>query len=142
MLVSSFSPLKVWFYEECYLRFSVEDYNDSDLNNKYVHLTNNSISKHSTKFTANTIEGCMMHIKGLQDFLRERHGRDVWRSEIQPRIKEIVVFTLEAVKNQVGNRKTSFELLGYDFLIDTNNTPWLLEVNTSPAMDYSTVNTT
>lgn len=139
MLVSSFSPLKIWFYDECYLRFSVEDYSDSDLSNKFIHLTNNSISKHSVKFSNNVIDGCMMHISGLQEYLRGQTQRDVWRHDIQPRFKEIVVTTLQSVQNQVGHRKCSFELLGYDFLIDSSYTPWLLEVNTSPAMDYSTV---
>lgn len=139
VLVTSFSPLTIWFYEECYLRFSAEAYSDSDLSNKFIHLTNNSIVKYSKKFHENVIDGCMMHIHGLQEILKEKHGFDVWKRKIQPRFKEIVKFTLEAVKNQVGNRKKSFELLGYDFLIDTENTPWLLEVNTSPAMDYSTV---
>ena len=142
VLVSSFSPLKVWFYEECYLRFSVEDYSDSDLSNKFIHLTNNSISKHSVKFTNNSIDGCMMHISGLQEYLREMTSRDVWKHEIQPRFKEAVITTLQSVQTQVGHRKSSFELLGYDFLIDDSFTPWLLEVNTSPAMDYSTVSLT
>lgn len=43
-----------------------------------------------------------------------------------------------SVTSKVPQRTHSFELLGYDFMIDTDFTPWLLEVNTSPAMDYST----
>ena len=41
----------------------------------------------------------------------------------------------------IGNlgRKNAFEILGYDFMIDTNLNVWLIEVNSSPAMDYSTV---
>ena len=39
----------------------------------------------------------------------------------------------------VENRKNSFEFLGYDFMIDTDLKVWLIEVNSSPSMDYSTV---
>ena len=35
--------------------------------------------------------------------------------------------------------KNCLEHLGYDFLIDENFNPWLIEINSSPSMDYSTV---
>jgi tubulin monoglycylase TTLL3/8 len=44
------SPLKVWIYDEFYLRFCADDYNTDDLKNKYAHLTNNSIAKKSDNF--------------------------------------------------------------------------------------------
>jgi tubulin monoglycylase TTLL3/8 len=39
----------------------------------------------------------------------------------------------------VENRKNSFEFLGYDFMIDEDLKVWMIEVNSSPSMDYSTV---
>ena len=35
-------------------------------------------------------------------------------------------------------REKSCELYGYDFMIDDDCNPMLIEVNSSPAMDYST----
>ena len=39
----------------------------------------------------------------------------------------------------VDNRKNSFEFLGYDFMIDEDLKVWLIEINSSPSMDLSTV---
>ena len=39
----------------------------------------------------------------------------------------------------VQKRKNTFEIFGFDFMIDENYNPWIIEINQSPAMDYSTV---
>lgn len=50
VLVSSWEPLTVWFYRDCYLRFCAEDYKPSNFDNIFCHLSNNSIAKKSRKF--------------------------------------------------------------------------------------------
>ena len=51
-----------------------------------------------------------------------------------------MIHSLKSVQDMVENRKNSFEMFGYDFMIDEDGVPWLIEINSSPAMDYSTVN--
>jgi len=46
--------------------------------------------------------------------------------------------SLQSVQDQVDNRKNSFEFLGYDFMVGEDMKVWLIEINSSPAMDYST----
>ena len=58
---------------------------------------------------------------------------DVWK-DLVPRMKDIVIDTFLAVKNSVNpnHRKNTFELFGYDFMIDEDFRVWLIEVNTNP----------
>ena len=54
-------------------------------------------------------------------------------------MKQIVLRTVKSAEDIVINRRNTFEHFGYDFMIDDNFTPWLIEINSSPAVDYSTV---
>ena len=139
VLISSLEPLCIWLWEEPYLRFGSEDYNINDLNNIYGHLTNNSIGKHSENFGKNNIfEGDMWELNNFKTFLKEKYnGKDCW-SEIKEKIKNIVIISFESCRYEMKYRSNSFELFGYDFMIDENLNVFLIEVNSSPAMDYST----
>lgn len=74
----------------------------------------------------------------LADLLFEKTGRNIFYDEIQPKMWEIIVWSLRCVSDSVGARKNSMEVFGYDFMIDTDYQPWLIEINSSPSMDYST----
>lgn len=52
VLIQDFNPPKIWFYEECYLRFSNDDFSLDNIYNRFAHLTNNSIQKKSKKHNA------------------------------------------------------------------------------------------
>jgi hypothetical protein len=45
VLVTSVKPLTVWMFQQPYLRFTSEDYDSEQLTNKFMHLTNATISK-------------------------------------------------------------------------------------------------
>ncbi|GMF14174.1 unnamed protein product [Phytophthora lilii] len=147
VLVTGWDPLTVWFNEDCYLRFSSEEYSMDDLSDQYVHLTNNSIQKYSDKFNdvyatddgEMQVEGNMWHSDDFKKFLSTKLGKpEIWDSKMHPRMKEIVVQSLQCVQDMVQHRNNSCELYGYDFMVDENLQPWLIEVNSSPACDYST----
>ncbi|KAF0732728.1 hypothetical protein Ae201684_010259 [Aphanomyces euteiches] len=152
VFVTSWNPLTVWFYLDCYLRFSSEEYQVDDLSDQFVHLTNNSIQKngenfykaYSTEDGSMTVEGNMWHSDDLNEYLNRKFGLDaetgesIFKSKIQPRMKEIVVWSLSCVQDSIQHRKNSCELYGYDFMLDDTFKPWLIEVNSSPACDYST----
>jgi tubulin monoglycylase TTLL3/8 len=43
--LTDFKPFRVWIYEECYIRFCASLYTPSNLKDRKVHLTNNSVTK-------------------------------------------------------------------------------------------------
>ena len=46
MLVTSWNPLTIWFWKKPYIRFPAGEYDASNLTDRFVHLTNNSVAKH------------------------------------------------------------------------------------------------
>jgi tubulin monoglycylase TTLL3/8 len=139
ILVTDLDPLTIWMYDTPYLRFGAEDYKLEEFSNLYSHLTNNSVVKYSMNFENNKIQGNMWEIESFAEYLKMRYGSDVWKEVIQEKIKKIVISSMESVKKSIKCRKNSYELFGYDIMIDEQLNAWLIEVNSSPAMDYSTV---
>jgi len=55
------------------------------------------------------------------------------------RIQDLIIRTMESVQKVMHtDRNHSFELYGFDVLLDNQFQPWLLEVNGSPSMTSNT----
>jgi tubulin monoglycylase TTLL3/8 len=50
VLVTDWNPLTVWFFGECYIRLSTNDYSLDNIKNRFAHLTNNSVNKKAENF--------------------------------------------------------------------------------------------
>lgn len=139
VLVESWNPLTVWVYAEPYIRFPCNDYTDDELTDVNTHLTNNSIGKgkKSDKATFD-IEGNMWSAEELQEYLLEDQGWDIYEEKIKEAMQNAVIHSLESVQDMFECKQGCFELFGYDFMIDDDFNVWLIEINSSPAMDYST----
>ena len=59
--------------------------------------------------------------------------------DVLPKIKKMVKDTMKAtyLKIDINRRKHTFEVFGYDFMIDANMKPWLIECNTNPCLALS-----
>ena len=47
VLVTDWNPLTVWLYSEPYIRFAAADFSYKNIQNRYAHLSNNSVAKHA-----------------------------------------------------------------------------------------------
>lgn len=56
--------------------------------------------------------------------------------ECLEKIYDHIKITLKATSKLLNshNRKFSFQIFGYDFMIDQAGYPWLIEVNTNPCL--------
>ena len=59
--------------------------------------------------------------------------------KVLPQLKKGVISSLLACRDSVvqPEKPTAHEIFGYDFMVDTNMNVWLIEVNSSPSMEYS-----
>ena len=138
VLVTDWNPLTVWFYEECYFRFGALEYDAALLENRYIHLTNNSVTKNCK--VEEEIEGNMWSAMEFEDYLKNTVPQEdnLYQEKIKPSMKKIVYSSLLSAQKHMETNKNAFELFGYDFMIDEQYNVWLIEINCSPAMDYST----
>ena len=60
---------------------------------------------------------------------------------VQQRMKAAVYASMESVADHVEHRPNTFELFGYDFMVCEELDVWLIEVNSSPDLSYSTATT-
>ena len=139
VLVTDWNPLTIWYFKKPYVRLPAHDYDVENLDNNYSHLANNSIAKYAReKPNAFEIEGNMLFIEEFQEYLLDQNSRDVYEEEIEPKLKNVIINSLESVQDTFEYKKGCFELYGFDIMVDTDFNCWLIEVNSSPAMDYST----
>ena len=134
VLLLSAQPLRVYWFNDCLMRFATQKYNLNDLENNYSHLTNTSINKNSASYGTDK-EGIRAGCKwSLLHFMREHPTHTLNSKLLWDRIKAIVNLTLLSIAGSIPDNGGCFELLGYDIIVDESLKPWLLEVNASPSL--------
>jgi len=156
VLLSSVAPLRAYIFPNglgriCSHRYTTDISSFHDL---FAHLTNYDINKHNmTDFLEHKGEGMSQEglvTDGLRtDFLTvtnylKRQGKDV--GTLWSKMKLVTAKTLLAADPKIASistsnvkyRGTTFEILGFDFLIDEDMNPWILEVNHAPNLEPHT----
>lgn len=148
VLMTACDPLRLFLFHDGLLRLGTEKYlmpTESNIDQLYMHLTNYSINKHSDNYekVESPSSGSKRSLKFLNDYLR-KNDHDVaflWRNIVDIIVKTLIVaqpHVLHAYRmcrpgQPPGSDSVSFEVLGFDIMLDRKLKPWLLEVNRSPS---------
>ena len=130
----SFSPLTCWLYRLGFCRFACTRYkvhSRNDLANQGMHLTNVAVQKKRNIPRAATL----WDIQDLKEFLHHKFTGNRKRvDDAFGQIQQIIFCSLQSVAEDMIHDVNSFELFGFDVLLDEDLRPWLLEVNASPSL--------
>jgi len=148
VLVTSWDPLRLYMYPEGLVRICSEKYTQDleSFKSVYTHVTNIAINKDKIDDFVAQVDPTLPN-EGLRlvwTYMLERwksEGHDVdklWRE-----IKDAAVKTFLSAEKIIQHyvirsipfRSNCYELVGFDFLVDQDMRPWVLEVNHAPDLE-------
>jgi tubulin polyglutamylase TTLL5 len=142
--VLSVDPLRIYVHENGLVRLATESYaaNVEHLGNRSAHLTNFSINKSNPAFVSTDDmqkdgTGNKWTHTPFWKFLKDAHYEVARiRSEIDDAFVAVIMAAREAFLEQAAHR-LSFEVFGFDVMLDDEGKVFVLEVNVTPAMGTS-----
>lgn len=145
VLVTSVNPLEAFLYKDGFARVSNMKFSIGNIDNKLVHLTNAAIQNKIAAAGAkkeNSYEkvfgGSKISLELLKQKMMRVDGID-FDKKIWPQINSIILKSLIACQHEMPYCPSSFELFGYDIIVDSELKCLLLEVNSSPSLDRTSV---
>eukprot|EP00116_Pleurobrachia_bachei_P000417 sb/3460679/ len=140
-MVTDWNPLTLYFYQDSYLRFGSRPFTLDDFDPS-IHLCNNSIQKKflsaQGQCESSFAQGNMWTSSAFKKHLDKQGNLSKWDDVIFPGMKKSIQGVMMTIQDIIEDRKNSFELYGADFMVDSEFTPWLIEINCSPAMGATT----
>jgi hypothetical protein len=129
-----------FFFREGYLRTSSSPYsaNKDNLEDDYMHLTNNAVQKKCPTYGAFE-DGNMLSFDDFRRVLAEDKTGIDFDADLLPQMKNQASLVLSAARKKFNmhKRKHCFELFGLDFILDHDYNVFLIEANTNPCLEES-----
>ena len=129
---------KVYMFNEGHLKCCSVKY-DLNIDDNFSHLTNYSLQKYNNNF-GKYEKGNEVSFDDLQYNIQVNYNNCInFKNEVMPKIKNIIKFVFQSVKNKINglNRNYTFEIYGFDFMLDIDFNPFLIEVNLNPGLEES-----
>jgi hypothetical protein len=130
-----------YFYQDAYIRTSSKVYSMNNLADRETHLTNDAVQKHSKTY-GKFEDGNKMDFVEWQAAIKRDYPdapSDIVYGRIWPEIKRLSKLSLAAAEEHVVSTRInkSFEMFGYDYMIDSDFRPYLIEINTNPCLEFA-----
>ncbi|EGR31385.1 tubulin-tyrosine ligase family protein, putative [Ichthyophthirius multifiliis] len=118
-------------------KFDIRQFSLENLENKYIHLTNEAVQKKASGNFGKFEKGNKISFSNFEKYLKKIKNYSF--SNIVQQMKNIANETICAAFTKIDPKKRSFsfELFGYDFMLDDNLNVQLLEINTNPSLTVS-----
>ena len=114
-----------------YLRLTIDDYSEEDIENEknlIIHLTNNCFQTKHKQYKEKKEQTI-----AKWDLIEKEVGLEA-ANQLKHQIKLILVAVMASAKRKLLAKMGTYELLGCDIIVGEDLKPYLLEVNTNPAM--------
>ncbi|EDV29149.1 uncharacterized protein TRIADDRAFT_52733 [Trichoplax adhaerens] len=125
----------IYLYREGVVRTASDAYDPSNLDKVTSHLTNHCLQQQLADKFGEYEEGNEMFYEEFNRFLEAKYNLSL-ESDILPQIRRIIKDCFAAGKEKMdasGLSYKSFQLFGFDFIIDDKGHVYLLEINGAPA---------
>ena len=131
----------VYMCREGHLKACSQKYDLNDLN-IFTHITNYSLQKRCKDFSKYE-QGNEISFKKFIELLDNTskikgRGKKIF-NKIYSKMKEEIQISMNAVGRRLKGvpKVLSFQIFGYDFIIDKDYNPWILEINDNPGLEIS-----
>ena len=131
------SNLNVFFCREGHLKGSSELY-DLNNTNKLIHITNYSLQKKSVNFEQYE-DGNEISYNDFKKYMKDNNIHLENFNKMIEQMKYLVEISFKSVGKKLikTNPVLCFEIFGYDFIVDNDFKPWILEINNNPGLCIS-----
>jgi tubulin polyglutamylase TTLL1 len=132
--------LRAYYFNDAYVRTSSKKYSLVSLRDREAHLTNDAVQNRSKTYGLYE-EGNKLSFSDWQETINRDYPdapAGIVDGKFRPEIMNLCAITIAAAAENLQKTiiNNSFELLGYDYMIDYQFKPTLIEINSNPCLEF------